>query len=99
MISGQSGRLGQGPGEPVGRLVPQGPLRAGGVVIDSPAFDFLAGSARRIERIFVQAFIAEFPVEALYRGILRRLSWLDIAQPVSMTKVPGDPRSYARPVP
>lgn len=55
-------------------------MRAFGVLLDAPVFDQGFGLAQRHEPMLIQAFIAEFSVEALDVCILHGLAWSDERQ-------------------
>lgn len=55
-------------------------MRAFGVVLDAPVFDQGFGLAQRREPMLIQAFIAEFSVEALVVCILHGFAWSDERQ-------------------
>ena len=55
-------------------------MRPGGVVVDSPGFDNAAGVGQVGEPVFVEAFISEFAVEGLDKGVLERLAGINEVQ-------------------
>lgn len=56
-------------------------MRAVGVVVALPVFDFFPSMAQGSEPVQVQALIPELAVEALDEGILHRFAWFDEAPP------------------
>ena len=52
-------------------------MRTALIVIDSPLPDHGSCMTQGMEPMFVQAFVPEFPIDALDKGILGRFSGLD----------------------
>jgi hypothetical protein len=53
------------------------------VIVLAPGFDQIARFGKAKEKMFIEAFVAEFAVEAFDEGVLHRLAGLNV--------VPGDP--------
>ena len=48
------------------------------VVVVAPCRDHAAGMAQRREQVFVEAFLAHPPVEALHQAVLHWFAWRDV---------------------
>ena len=60
-----------------GRFIVERAVRPHFIVVLSPGFDDLARMIQADEPVFVEAFVAELPVEALDVGVLNRLAGPD----------------------
>lgn len=70
------------------------------VVVAPPVRNGLPGLLKRLEPVFVQALVAELPVEAFDVAVLHRLARLDEQVPHAMLDRPGDegPARELRPI-
>ncbi|AOJ58506.1 hypothetical protein AQ477_17880 (plasmid) [Burkholderia thailandensis] len=75
--------------ELVRRQLPQGTMRTNRVVVGSPRFDALACVVEIDERMLVQTFFAQSPVEALDVRVFHRLAGTDELQLDAMLVRPG----------
>lgn len=70
-------------------------VRTHGVVIDPPGFDQDLRLGNTAEPGFIQAFVAELPVEAFHGRVLDRFAWRDESQRHLVGVGPGVKRSAA----